>query len=111
MKTSSAKAKGRRLSQTVKDTLLQWCPDLHQDDIIVTSSGTTGEDLQLSPKARAVYNYAIECKNVEKLNVWDAYKQAVSHVKEDRTPLLIFSKNRHPVMVTLTFEDFLKLTR
>ena len=111
MKTSSAKAKGRRLAQLVKDTFLQWAPDLKQDDIIVTSSGTTGEDLQLSPAARLVYNYAIECKNVEKLNVWDAYAQACTHVKDDRTPVLVFCRNRAKPMVAISLDDFMKLTR
>lgn len=111
MKTSSAKSKGRRLVQTLKERLLHWAPDLVSDDMIVTSSGCPGEDLQLSPRARSVYNYSIECKNVEKLNVWEAFEQAKAHVKEDRTPLLVFSRNRSAVMVCLELEDFLKLTR
>ena len=39
--------------------------------------GASGEDLIMDPEpAREKFAYSIECKNVEKLNVWDAYKQA-----------------------------------
>lgn len=97
--------------QAVKDRLLFWAPDLSCDDFIVTSSGETGEDLKMSPRARLFYNYSIECKNTEAINIWKAYEQATTHVKEDRTPLLVFSRNRSEIMVCLTLENFLKLTR
>lgn len=111
MKTSSCKAKGRRLSQSVKDTLLSWAPDLHPDDIVVTPSGVNGPDVMLSPAAKSTYPFAIECKNTEAINVWKAFEQAKSHVTGDLTPLLVFSRNRSDVMVCLRFEDFLKLVR
>ena len=49
MKTSSAKAKGRRLQQKVRDLLLETFTELEPDDIRSTSMGVSGEDLQLSP--------------------------------------------------------------
>lgn len=114
MRTSSAKAKGRRLCQRVRDELLSWAPDLLPDDITVTSSGAGGEDLKLSPAAQAVYlDLVWECKNVEKLNVHQAYAQAESHVsKRGRgIPILAFAKNRTEPMVALKLVDFLKLVR
>ena len=38
--------------------------------------GAGGEDLIMARAAREKFPYSIECKNVEKLNVWEAYKQA-----------------------------------
>lgn len=111
MKTSSAKAKGRRACAAVKELLLRWDLDLKPDDIEVTSSGATGEDLKLSPAARAVYNFSIEVKNVESLNVWKAFKQACSHVIGDRIPILFYTRNHSDMMVTLRAEDFMKLIR
>ena len=112
MKTSSCKQKGRRLQQQVRDTLLSWAVDLEPDDIRSTSMGAPGEDLLLSPRARVVYPYAFEIKNVEKLNVWAAYEQAKTHAAgKDLIPLLIFSRNRAEPMVCLKLEEFLKLTR
>lgn len=116
MKTSSAKAKGRRAAQELKDTLLEWAPDISGEDIIITSSGETGEDLKLSPKAREVYPYVFECKNVEKLNVHEAYAQAVEHwqkrgAKKEEFPILAFKRNHAEIKVVLSLEHFLKLTR
>ncbi|HEY0110194.1 MAG TPA: hypothetical protein VGB67_11230, partial [Fibrella sp.] len=76
MRPSSAKAKGRRLQQWVRDTLLRFAPVLTVDDIRSTSMGAGGEDLLLSSAARSLYPYSIECKNVEALNIWNAIKQS-----------------------------------
>lgn len=116
MKTASAKAKGRRAAQELKEALLSWAPDLKDDDIVVTPSGVPGEDLTLSPKARETYPYCVEVKNVEKLNVHEAYEQAVAHwkkrgAKAEETPVLFFKRNKTPMKVVLTLEHFLKLTR
>lgn len=110
MKPSSAKAKGRIACKEVRDLLLEWAPDLKPDDIRVTSSGATGEDLMLSPAAQAKYPFAIEVKNQERMNIWDAFEQAQVHAeKSGRTPLLAFRRNRSELMVSLRLEDFLKL--
>lgn len=110
MKASSAKAKGRRCCQDAKEALLAHSPQLKDDDIQVRSSGANGEDLMFSPFAREIYPFSIECKNSEKINVWAAYDQACSNCKE-HTPILIFKRNRSKLMVSLTLDDFLKLTK
>ena len=107
MRTSSAKAKGRRLAQKTKEMMLAAAPQLLPDDIVVTSAGDTGEDLKLSPAARQAYPFSIECKNRETINIWQAYEQACGH--GDYTPLLVFSRNRAEVMCTLKFEHLLEL--
>jgi hypothetical protein len=72
--------------------------------------GAGGEDIQLSTKARQLFPYSVECKNVEKLNVWDAYAQAAQNTTDSSVePLLIFKRSRSDVMVMLRFEHFLKL--
>lgn len=108
MKTSSAKAKGRRCAKELKEKLLFNFPDLEPDDIRVTPSGVTGPDLQLSPKAKKKFPFAIECKNVEKLNIWKALEQSESHTNHD-TPLLVFTRNRSNMYVSLSLEEFLSL--
>jgi hypothetical protein len=59
MKPRSAKAKGRRFQQEVRDALLSNFPFLEPDDIRSTSMGASGEDILLSPAARRVYPYSI----------------------------------------------------
>lgn len=112
MKTSSAKAKGRRCAQEVKELLHKACSALSPGDIVVTPSGVTGPDLHLSPAAKQVYPWAIECKNVESLNVWKALDQAVSHQQGgEEVPLLFFRRNRSKLYVALEAEHFMRLVR
>lgn len=116
MTPASAKAKGRRAAAEVRDLLLEWCPDLQPDDIVVTSSGETGEDLKLSPKAREIYPYIAEVKNVEKLNIHEANAQAVAHwqkrgSKPSEFPIVCYKRNRTDLYVSIKLEHFLKLTR
>ena len=67
MKTRSAKNKGKRLQNSVRDILLETFTQLEPDDIKSTTMGESGEDIQLSPAARKLIPYAIECKNQEKM--------------------------------------------
>lgn len=110
MKTSSAKAKGRRCAQQAKDMLLKASGRLEEDDITVTPSGVTGPDLHLSPAALKQYPFAVECKNVEKLNVWEALSQSEDHAMfTNKVPILIFTRNRSDTYVALKFSTFLEL--
>ena len=108
MKTSSAQAKGRRLQQKVRDLLLETFTELEPDDIRSTSMGVSGEDLQLSPAARKLIPFAIECKNQEKLNVWDSLKQAEEN-SGDYDPVLIFKRNRSKTYAVINIEKFIEL--
>ncbi len=109
MKTSSAKAKGRRCCQEVVNLLLASFPSLTDKDITVTSSGVTGEDVKFSQLAHNILPYVIECKNVEALNIWKAMEQASSHAKSGEEPLLFFKRNRSNLFVALDAEYFIKL--
>ena len=108
MKTSSAKAKGRRLQQKVRDLLLETFTELEPDDVRSTSMGAGGEDLLLSPAARRKFGFSVECKNVEKLNVWNAYEQAEANCGKHE-PLLVMKKNRKKPLVVVDAEYFIKL--
>ena len=67
-----------------------------------------GEDVQLSPAARKHFPYSVECKNVEKLNVWAAYEQAEAN-SGDHEPILIMKKNRKKPLIVIDAEAFFKL--
>jgi len=100
MRPQSAKAKGRRFQQWVRDMLLGASPQLHEDDIRSTSMGAGGEDLQFSPAARAIYPISIECKCQESLSFWAAMKQAEANAGE-HTPVLFVTRNRTPEYAVL----------
>ena len=108
MKTRSAKNKGKRLQNKVRDILLETFDTLEPDDIRSAVMGDSGEDTQLSPAARKLIPYSIECKNQEKLNIWSALEQAEDNSK-DSTPVLIFKRNRSKTYAVLEIEEFIKL--
>ena len=112
MKPKSAKAKGRVAAQETADLLYKYAPDLSPGDVLVTSAGSTGEDVLLSPAARELYPFFIECKNTETLSLWAAYKQACEHAKgRAGYPTVFFRRNRSELMVCLSAEHFMKLVR
>jgi hypothetical protein len=75
MKTQSAKAKGRKLQQWFRDRLIDVL-EIHEEDIESRSMGAGGEDLIMARAAREKFPYSVECKNQEKINIWESYKQA-----------------------------------
>lgn len=111
MRTSSCKAKGRRLSQGVRDALLQIFPELEPDDVTVTPSGVTGPDLLVSPHAKRILGFYAECKNQESISIWDCVSQANSYTQGDTQGVLFFARNRTPTHVAMPLPFFLKLIR
>lgn len=109
MKTQSAKGKGRRHQQYVRDKLYETFKELEEGDIESTSMGAGGIDIKLSPKAKKLFPYSIECKNQETINVWQSFKQAESNCVAGTKPLLVFKRNRTEVYCMLKFDDFLEL--
>lgn len=108
MKGQSAKAKGRRFQQFVRDTLLKNAPSLEPDDIRSTSMGASGEDILFSPAARKIYPISVECKNVEKLNIWEALKQTIANAGKYR-PVLFFTRNHSRTWVAIDIEYYMEL--
>ena len=103
----SAKAKGRRLQQWVRDRLLEIAPELHKDDVKSTSMGAGGEDVQLSPAARKIYPIQIECKNKATYSVYKDYRQAQEHGKH--TPVLIIKQNDAEPLAVVDADWFFRL--
>ena len=109
MRTSSAKAKGRRLQDAVRDLILEHYPALEPDDVQCAIMGQSGTDIKLSPAAKRAFPYAVECKNQEKINIWASLDQAQENAAEGQTPLLVFKKNRTESYVAMKLSDFIKL--
>ena len=93
MKTRSAKNKGKRLQNTVRDVLLETFDTLEPDDIKSAIMGDSGEDIQLSPAARKLIPYSIECKNQEAVNVWKSYEQAAENSGKYE-PVVVIKRNK-----------------
>jgi len=111
MKTHSAKRKGKRLQATVRTAILERFPELADDDVRVAVRSESGTDIKLSPLARSVFPYSVECKNVERLNIWSALSQAQRNTNDGTAALLVFSRNRTEPHVALALTEFMELLR
>lgn len=108
MKASSAKAKGRRFQQWVRDQILERFPELGADDVLSRGMGSGGEDVILSTAARALVPISCECKNQESLSIWAAMEQATTNAGP-HTPVVFFTRNRTPEYVCLPAAALLDL--
>lgn len=116
IKTSSAKAKGRNLQQAVAAAILATFPALEPDDVRSTSMGVGGEDVQLSPAARAAFPFTIECKQRAEHAVYTFYDQASSHGSKQRAagkpgyePLVVVRADHRKALAVVDLDFFLKL--
>ena len=107
MKPQSAKAKGRKFQQQVRDKLIEQL-EIHPEDIESRSMGAGGEDLIMARAARQKFPLSIECKSVERLNVYEAYEQASSN-SGDYEPVLFMKKNRKKPLVVVDADYFISL--
>lgn len=108
MTPASAKQKGRKLQQFARDAILATFPELEPDDVRSTSMGAGGEDLQLSPAARARFPYTVECKARAGLGtLYGWFGQAKGHGKG--TPLLILKGDRQEPLAVISLAHFLEL--
>jgi hypothetical protein len=108
MKSRSAKNKGKRLQNNVRDLLLETFNQLEPDDIKSAIMGESGEDIKLSPAARRLIPYSFECKNQEALNIWSSLEQAETN-SGDYDPVLIFKRNRTKTYAVINIEKFIEL--
>ena len=108
MKPRSAKNKGKRLQNKVRDLILEKFTQLEPDDVRSITMGDSGEDILLSPAARRLFPFSVECKNQEKLNIWSSLEQAEEN-SGNHSPLVIFKRNRSKTYAVLEFKELLKL--
>ena len=107
MKTQSAKAKGRKLQQWMRNLLIEKL-EVHPEDIESRSMGAGGEDLIMARAAREKFPMSIECKNQEKVNVWESYKQAEDNSGKYE-PVVIIKRNKSKPLVVVDAEYFVSL--
>jgi hypothetical protein len=108
MKPSSAKQKGRTHQQYVRDKILDKYPQLEKDDVRSTGMGQGGEDVQLSPRARELFNFSVECKSKAAFAGYAFYDQAAAN-RGESIPIVVVKANRRKPLVLIDFDDFLGL--
>ncbi len=102
MKAASAKAKGKRLEQKVASL---WRSKVDGFAVPTPGSGN-GQNYK-----EDVYNryFSIECKNQEKVQLWQWWEQARSHPANMKPPALCISGNYRPILVVMDINDWLDL--
>ena len=110
MRTSSRKAKGRRLQNWVRDELLLRFPKLTDEDIYCAIMGESGADVKFSPQAQKLIPYSVECKNKETFKgIYDIVAQAQSNSKATDVPVAIIKMNKFQPLAIVDATHFLQL--
>lgn len=107
----SAKAKGRRLQQWVRDRLYSTFPKLEDGDIRSTSMGASGEDLLFSPAARRCFPYSVECKNNKSNAIYKVMEQAISNCPKGAIPLAIIKADQKKPLAVVDADHFFELAK
>ena len=108
--TSSAKAKGRRHQQWVRDKILSlWPNKLLPDDVRSCSMGAGGEDIQLSPAARTLFPYSVECKAFKNFSIYKVMDQAAENCPKGASPICIIKGDRKKPLAVMDADLFFKL--
>ena len=109
IKPSSAKAKGRRFQQYVRDQILALFPELEPDDVRSTGMGQGGEDVQLSPAARKLFPYSVVCKSLKSIGVYKFMEQAEANCPPKAEPIAIIKADKKKPLAVMDAEHFFKL--
>ena len=106
---ASRKAKGRRLQQAVRQDLVDRL-GIDPGDILSTGMGQSGCDLYLSPAARTIFPFGVECKAQEAIALPAWWRQCTRNAEaEGLAPLLILKQSRREPLAVLRWTDLLAL--
>lgn len=103
------KAKGRNFQNWVVEQLLKCFPGLTDRDVRGTTMGDGGVDVKLSEEAIKQFNYSVECKAVESINLWECWKQAKANTAKDTHPALFIKRNHTDPIVVIDAAHFIEL--
>ena len=110
MRTSSAKAKGRRLQDWMRNLLIchLGLEDTSKELIKTAVMGESGADVRLIGTLKKQFPFSIECKNQEKYKgIYGALDQAATH--SNMEPLLVIKMNHRNPIVVLDAEYFMEV--
>lgn len=71
--------------------------------------GQEGPDIRLSPLAREVFPFSVECKNQERWNLTEFIRQAEQNRYPGTHWLLVLKRNRQAPIVVMEARAFFKL--
>jgi len=112
MKTQSAKQKGRKLQQYVRDKICEILKPygVVAEDVKSTAMGQSGIDVQLSPFAKSFLPIAVECKSHKSMAIYGLYAQAEEY-KTQGEPVLVVKANHKKPLAVIDLEYYLQLEK
>lgn len=109
MKPQSAKGKGRKLQQLVRDRLLSLSETFREGDIESTGMGQSGEDIVLSPHARDLLPISVECKSHAKFAVYTVIDQCKTNCPDGCEPVVVLKANHKKPVAVIDLDYYIKL--
>ena len=103
---ASRKKKGADLQKWTVDQILKVHPSLEPDDVTSRSMGANGEDILLSPQARRLFPFSIECKSRASWAFYKDLDQATINTPKDVEPILVAKANHRKPVVIVDAEYF-----
>lgn len=110
IQTQSAKSKGRRLQQYVKNRILEVFPWLGEGDVDSCSMGSSGIDIPMSPLGRRTFPVSIECKKTKKTPALAELKQSRANAYGTTLPVVVWCPHgagHKKSMMMCDLDDFL----
>jgi len=104
---SFSKRKGREAQNKVRELILAHL-NLDPDDVKCALMGESGADIKLSKAARELFDYSVEVKWREKINVWDGIACAKQRKGE---PMFCFKRSRSEMFAVVRLEHLLDLIK
>lgn len=101
MKASGKRLKGKRLE-------LAFSKLLRKIDKKAKRMPLSGADWAFRGDIYTQLPFHFECKNQEKIRIWEWWEQceADCHMK---TPVLVYTSNNRPIMITMRADDFIAI--
>lgn len=111
MKTSSAKAKGRKLQKWMAEKIstLTGIPCGKDELIESREMGQSGVDIKLIGEARKKFPFSIECKNQESWSVPAYIEQAKTNIMPNTNWLLLLKRKGINPIICMDADAFMEL--
>ena len=106
MLTRSAKNKGKKLQNLVRDKLQERFPEW-KNYIKSTTMGESGEDVQIVGAARIAIPFQFECKSRKAIAIYKDFEQAKQH--GIYAPCLVIKQNASQPLAVIDLDIFLDL--
>ena len=98
---TNSRAKGASFERTIAHKIKEYGYESRRGQ---QYSGANGD-----PDVVGLPGIHIECKAVEKLNLYDAMRQSENDARPKEVPIVVHKKNYKPILVTMNFDDWMAM--